>query len=90
MAGVSLTRTYTAEFRHPTDNSTWTSWAAWNLANAQTISYDPTERTIFQHRFTRTGSDATGGVELYAIILNIPATRYDQRAQGVQRHRHDA
>ena len=69
MAGVSLTRTYTAEFRHSTDNSTWTAWATWNLANAQAITYDPDDKNYFQHRFTRTGSDATGALELYAIIL---------------------
>jgi len=60
VAGTSATRTYTIEFRHSTDNTTWTAWTLWTLVNAQAITYDPNLRNYFQHRVTRTGSDATG------------------------------
>lgn len=69
VAGVTANRTYTVEFRHSEDNSTWTAWQAWNLANAQAITYDPDATNYFQHRFTRTGSDGSGLLEIYAILI---------------------
>lgn len=71
VANVTAARTYTIEFRHSVDNSTWTSWASWTIGSAQAITYDANATNYFQHRITRTGSDATGMLEVQSILLGF-------------------
>ena len=77
VTGVTATRTFTLEFRHSTDNTTFTAWASATLGNLQAITYTANNRAYYQWRMTRTGSDATGLITWNALVLG---STYDPSA----------
>lgn len=69
--GVTGTRTLTVQFRHSTDNLTWTTWNTADISNLQLITYNSNQRAYFQWLFGRAGSDTTGIISVKALSLGF-------------------